>query len=160
MTPLSLIRLVALLSSGIMAGLLFGDWLGPAFARSRMSVSGFIEFQQIVHLNYLRVLPALSTIAAGLPILWVVVLRRQRSGAEFRLVLGAVIAILAGFMITLVFNVPVNDQLEGWSAAAPPGNAREIWKDWEQAHIVRTVFWMIGFTLEAAAVAWEKPKAR
>jgi hypothetical protein len=61
----SVTRIVAVLCSGMMAGLLFGDWLGPSFARSAMSASSFVQFQQIVHINYLRTLPALSTDRRG-----------------------------------------------------------------------------------------------
>ena len=135
-----------------MTGLLFGDWLGPAFARSAMSVSSFVEFQQIVHINYLRTLPALSTIALATPILWLVLLRNRRDSAEFKILLAATMAIAIGFAITLVLNVPVNNQLETWNAAAPPPNAREIWSTWEKAHVIRTVFWVVGFFLEIVAL--------
>jgi uncharacterized membrane protein len=146
-------RVIAVLCSGLMAGLLFGDWLGPSFARSAMSESSFIQFQQIVHLNYLRTLPALSTLALAAPVLWLIMLRDQRDSGEFKLLLGATAAIAVGFTITFVFNVPVNDQLETWNAAAPPANAREVWNRWENAHIVRTIFWMAGFFLETMAIA-------
>ncbi len=153
MNRVSITRAIALMCSGLMAGLLFGDWLGPSFARSAMSESSFIQFQQIVHLNYLRTLPALSTLALVASVLWLIMLRNQRSGAEFKLLLGATIAIAVGFTITFVFNVPVNDQLETWNAAAPPTNARELWNRWEKAHIVRTIFWMAGFFLQTIAIA-------
>ena len=153
MNRLSITRVIAVCSSGIMAGLLFGDWLGPAFARSAMNVSSFIEFQQIVHINYLLTLPALSTLALAAPVLWLVMVRKRRESAEFRIVLAASIAIAIGFTITLVFNVPVNDQLETWNVAAPPANAREIWSKWEKAHVIRTVFWVLGFFLEVIALA-------
>jgi uncharacterized membrane protein len=94
----------------------------------------------------------MATVAAALPILWLILAHRQGNSLEFKLVLGAAAAIIIGFTITLVFSVPVNDQLEVWSAAAPPANMREIWKEWEQAHVVRTIFWMAGFVLEAAAL--------
>lgn len=152
MSVLSATRVVAILCSGLMTGLLFGDWLGPAFARSAMSVSSFVEFQQIVHINYLRTLPALSTIALATPILWLVLLRNRRDSAEFKILLAATMAIAIGFAITLVLNVPVNNQLETWNAAAPPPNAREIWSTWEKAHVIRTVFWVVGFFLEIVAL--------
>jgi hypothetical protein len=136
-----------------MAGLLFGDWLGPSFARSAMNASSFIQFQQIVHINYLRTLPALSMIAMAAPLLWLIMLRTRRGGAEFKILMGATIAIAIGYTITFVFNVPVNNQLETWNVAAPPANAREIWSQWEKAHIVRTIFWMLGFSLETVALA-------
>jgi len=152
MTFLKIIRVVAVLCSGLMAGLLFGDWLGPSFARSAMSASSFIQFQQIVHINYLRTLPALSTVAIAAPIMWLIILRRRRNIAEFKVLLTATIAIAIGYTITFVFSVPVNNQLEMWNVAAPPENAREIWSQWEKAHVVRTNFWVVGFFLETVAL--------
>jgi uncharacterized membrane protein len=152
MKRLSIIRVVAVLCSGLMAGLLFGDWLGPSFARAAMNASTFIQFQQIVHINYLRTLPALSTIAVAAPILWLIILRARRDSAEFKILLGATVAIAVGYTITFVFNVPVNNQLETWDFAAPPADAREIWSHWEKAHVVRTIFWVTGFFLETVAL--------
>ncbi len=151
MKRLSIIRVVAVLCSGLMAGLLFGDWLGPSFARAAMNASSFIQFQQIVHINYLRTLPALSTIAVAAPILWLIILRTRSDSAEFKILLSATVAIAVGYTITFVFNVPVNNQLETWDSAAPPANAREIWSHWEKAHVVRTIFWVTGFFLETVA---------
>jgi FtsH-binding integral membrane protein len=122
-------------------------------AASLERLPSFIQFQQIVHLNYLRTLPALSTLALVAPIVWLVMLRGRRSSAEFKVVLVATIAVAIGFTITFVFNVPVNDQLETWNFAAPPSNAREIWSQWEKAHVIRTIFWVAGFLLEIVAVA-------
>ncbi len=152
MTRISAVRVVAVASSGLMAGLLFGDWLGPAFARAAMSMSSTIEFQQIIHTNYLLTLPALSTVALGTAILWLVMVRDRRGSSEFKILLLAAIAIAIGYTITLVFNVPINNQLETWKAATPPADAREIWKGWEHAHVVRTIFWMTGFILETIAL--------
>lgn len=148
MNRIGAVSVLAVVSSGVMSGLLFGDWLGPAFARAAMSMSSTIEFQQIIHTNYLLTLPALSTVALGTAVLWLVMIRDRRSSTEFKVLLVAAIAIAIGYMITLVFNVPVNNQLETWKAAAPPVNARDIWNGWEHAHVVRTVFWMAGFILE------------
>jgi uncharacterized membrane protein len=136
-----------------MAGLLFGDWLGPSFARAAMNAPSFIQFQQIVHINYLRTLPALSTVAIAAPLLWLIMMRNRRVSAEFEVVLGATIAIAVGYTITFVFNVPVNNELETWNSAASPTNAREIWSPWEKAHVVRTIFWVFGFFLETVALA-------
>ena len=160
MNRLSIPRVVAVLSSGLMAGLLFGDWLGPSFARAAMNESSFIQFQQIVHINYLRTLPALSTIAIVAPILWLIMLRARRDSAEFKVLAGATVAIAIGYIITFVFNVPVNNQLETWNVTAPPANAREIWSQWEKAHVMRTIFWVIGFSLETVALVVSSPRRR
>lgn len=152
MNRVSATRVVAVVSSGLMAGLLFGDWLGPSFARSAMNASNFVQFQQIVHINYLRTLPALSTIAVAAPILWLIMLRTRSDSIEFKILLGAAVAIAIGYTITFVFNVPIKNQLETWNYAAPPANAREVWNQWEKAHVVRTIFWVVGFFLETVAL--------
>lgn len=149
---ISMVRIAAVLCAGIMTGLLFGDWLGPSFARARMPLSGFVQFQQIIHYNYLKVLPAFSLAALISPILWAFLIRRRRSDAEFKILLAAIVAIGVGFTITFVYNVPVNDLLESWNYNSPPPNARELWQPWENAHVVRTVFWTAGFFLEILAL--------
>ena len=148
----SAVQVIAILCSGLMAGLLFGDWLGTSFARARMSDSSFIELQQIVHVNYLRTLPALSSAAVIAPIVWLFMWRSRRGHVEFGLLLAAAIALVIGQAITFLINVPINDQLESWRAASPPSNARQIWSRWETAHIVRTIFWVGGFLLEIIAL--------
>lgn len=145
------LRVVAILFAGLMTGLLFGDWLGPSFARSQMSLSGFVQFQQIIHYNYLKVLPGVSLAALLAPVAWLVLVRRHR--VEFRILLFATLAIAVGFAITFIYNVPVNDVLESWNYNSPPSNARELWQPWESAHVVRTIFWGVGFVLEILALA-------
>ena len=152
------LRVVAILFAGLMTGLLFGYWLGPSFARSQMPLSGFVQFQQIIHYNYLKVLPGVSLAALLAPIAWLVLVRRRQ--VEFRILLLATLAIAVGFAITFVYNVPVNDVLESWNYNSPPSNARELWQPWESAHVVRTIFWGVGFVLEilALALAAQNPK--
>ena len=145
------LRVVAILFAGLMTGLLFGDWLGPSFARSQMSLSGFVQFQQIIHYNYLKVLPGVSLAALLAPMAWSVLVRRRQ--VEFRILLFATLAIAVGFAITFIYNVPVNDVLESWNYNSPPSNARELWQPWESAHVVRTIFWGVGFVLEILALA-------
>ena len=149
---ISVTRVVAVLCAGVMTGLLFGDWLGASFARAQLPLPAFVQFQQIIHYNYLKVLPAFSMLALLAPILWAFLVRKRKSDAEFKILLAAIVAIAVGFTITFVYNVPVNDQLESWNYNSPPANARELWHPWEIAHNVRTVFWAAGFLLEIIAL--------
>ena len=145
------VRVVAILFAGLMTGLLFGDWLGPSFARSEMPLSGFVQFQQIIHYKYLKALPGVSLVALLSPIVWAILARRP--SFEFRILVLAIVAIAAGSAITFIYNVPINDVLETWNYNSPPSNARELWQPWETAHVVRTVFWGVGFVLEIFALA-------
>jgi len=59
MDVLAIIRVVAILCSGLMAGLMFGGRMGAAFARQALSASSFVQQQQIIHIHYIRLLPVL-----------------------------------------------------------------------------------------------------
>jgi len=45
----------------------------------------------------------------------------------------AAICLFVVFGLTMAINVPINNTLMTWNASAPPGDAIEIWKRWEQA---------------------------
>ena len=64
MRVLAIVRAIALLSCGLMTGILFGDRMGPAFARRTMSASSFVQQQQIIHNSSReRELPALARLS-------------------------------------------------------------------------------------------------
>jgi len=151
MRVLAIVRAIALLSCGLMTGILFGDRMGPAFARRTMSASSFVQQQQIIHNHYKKLLPVLSmaSLAGGLG--WLLLVRSQWSTLQFWLLASAVVAIVIAASLTVRVNFPINDQLITWSAAAPPDNIREIWSPWEKAHTIRTILWLGAFALEVAA---------
>ena len=152
MTTLRVVRIVAVLSSGLMAGILLGDLLGPASAREEMSASALVQLQQIIHSQYVRVLSVLVLAAIGSAGLWLVFGRARSTRAEFRLVAVAFGAALAAFAITIVVNMPINEQLMTWSVTAPPADVREIWGRWESAHAVSDLLWLAAFSLEVIAL--------
>jgi uncharacterized membrane protein len=153
MSVLAIVRVIAILSSGLIAGLLFGDRMGPSFARPALSASSFVQLQQIIHNHYIKLLPGLSMAALVGGLGWLLLVRAQWSTLPFWLVALAIGAIVIATALTLRVNFPINDQLMTWSAAAPPDNMREIWSRWEKAHTVRTILWLGAFALEVAALS-------
>jgi len=136
-----------------MAGLMFGDRLGPAYARRILSASSFVQQQQIIHTHYVRLLPVLSLGAMLGGLAWLFFLGVRWKGPEFWLVLLAMVAIAVAAALTVLVNFPLNAQLMTWNAAAPPDNLKEIWSPWEKVHTVRTVLWVGAFALEVAALS-------
>jgi uncharacterized membrane protein len=152
MSALQIIPGIAILSSGIFAGLLFGDRAGPSIARRVQDPSSFVQQQQIIHSHYMKFLPSLSLIAILSALGWLVLLRADWQRVEFWLVAVALADILLAFGLTLKVNFPINAQLMKWNAAAPPANVKELWSPWEKVHTIRTVLWMSAFVLEVAAL--------
>jgi uncharacterized membrane protein len=152
MSVLGIVKVIAILSAGLVAGILFGDRMGASFARPALPISSFVQFQQIQHVHFVRMMPPLTLTAIAAGLAWLVLARAQWNGVAFWLVALAAAAMVCGFALTLAVNIPINNQLMTWSVTAPPADVREIWSRWERIHTVRTVLWLAAFALEALAV--------
>ncbi|MCI0354145.1 MAG: DUF1772 domain-containing protein [Acidobacteria bacterium] len=152
MNALALARVIAILTSGLVAGILFGDRMGASFARPQLSASSFVQLQQIIHVHFVRIMPPLLLIAIAAGLAWLILLRARRSGAEFWLVAAAAVAMIGVAVLTRTINVPINYQLMTWSIQAPPPSIREIWSRWEIVHTLRTVLWLGAFASEVVAL--------
>lgn len=145
MRALPAIRFVAVFSTGLLAGILFGDRMGASFARPALSPSGFVTFQQTQHMHFVRMMPVLMGIAVLSSMAWLVLIRSRLRTAGFLFVALATASLVAIAILTRTVNVPINLQLMTWSASSPPLDMMQIWARWEQVHTVRTVMAMLGF---------------
>ena len=152
MSVLAMVRMVAIFSSGVFAGILFGDRMGATFARPSLSPSSFLQFQRIQHVHFARMMPPLTLAAIASALGWLIMVRAQWNSSQFSLVAMATGAMVLAAVLTFRVNIPINNQLMTWSVAAPPENMREIWNRWEKIHTIRTILWLSAFALEVIAV--------
>lgn len=153
MTALTVARVATVVSTGLFAGILLGDRAGATYARPRLTPSGFVQFQQIVHANFVRMMPVLILAAILAGLVWLLSIRRRWRGAEFWLVAAATAAVLLCAILTRAVNVPINEQLMTWSVSTPPPDLRERWAPWERVHTIRTIAAGGAFLLEAVALS-------
>jgi uncharacterized membrane protein len=148
MSLLSIIRFIALVSTGLLAGIFLGDRMGLGFARPALPTSSFVQLQQIQHVYFVRMMPVLQMAALLSTLTWLLLLRSSVRSSQFAVIALAAISLLVVFGLTVAINVPINNTLMTWNASAPPGDAMEIWKRWEQVNTVRAIISPIGFALE------------
>ncbi|HXM19867.1 MAG TPA: DUF1772 domain-containing protein [Terriglobales bacterium] len=144
--------MIAIFSSGIFAGILFGDRMGATFARPSLSPSSFLQFQRIQHVHFARMMPPLTLAAIAGALGWLIMVRAQWNSSQFSLVAVATGAMVLAAVLTFRVNIPINNQLMTWNVAAPPENMREIWNRWEKIHTIRTILWLSAFALEVTAL--------
>ena len=149
---LAVVRFVAVLSAGLVAGIFLGDRMGASFARPTLSPSSFVTFQQIQHAHFVKMMPILIGIAVLSSAAWLVLIRARMGSAEFLLLALATVATISVIVLTRTVHVPINNQLMTWTASSPPPDVTEIWARWEQAHTVRTVLAVLRFALELLAL--------
>jgi len=142
------IRFANLFLAGLVAGTMFGIWLG--YDPRKLSPSAFIE----QHQNAVRALnvtmPALGAICIVLTIIHAYLARFRRSASN-TLLAAAILFIAAGF-ITRFGNQPINATVMTWQADAPPPPGWTDLRDqWWQWHVERTAAGLLGFILVVAA---------
>ena len=153
MTFITVTRFVALLSTGLLAGIFLGYRMGASFALPTLPVSSFVQFQQVVHVYYVRFMPILQIAAVLSSLTWLFLLRSSARSLGFVLLALAAAGTICVFVLTATVNVPINKKLMTWSASAPPQNVKEIWKPWDQVNTVRTILAIGVFGLEVLALS-------
>lgn len=154
-----LVRAIAVFSTGLYAGIILGDRLGATYSRAALSPQGFVIFQQVQHVHFKPVMMPLTLLALLSCVLWVALAARRPRGLQFYLAALGALCFIGAFVITRIVNFPINDALMTWSAAAPPGNLRQLWAPWEQAHTVRAALSVGTFALQICSLslaAWTK----
>ena len=149
MNLLPIVRFIALVATGLLAGIFLGDRMGLGFARPALPATSFVQLQQIQHVHFVRMMPVLQIAALLSTLTWLFLLRSDVRSSQFAVVALAAICLLVVFGLTMAINVPINNTLMTWNASAPPGDAMEIWKRWEQVNTVRAIISRIGFALQA-----------
>jgi uncharacterized membrane protein len=135
--------IVAALSSGLLAGVYFAfsTFIMQAFAR--LPADQGIAAMQSINTTIVRspfivlflLTAALSVFIAVMAILY------WRGGISVPMLTGAVLYIVASFLSTMVFNVPLNDTLDKMDGHS--AESAQLWStylvDWTRWNHVRTV---------------------
>jgi len=153
MQILKVIRAIAVIGSGLYAGIILGDRMGASFARPALTPSDFIVFQQIQHLHFKPVLLPLTLLAVAASLAWTWLVRKRRKDAEFWLAVGGAACMTGAALLTRIVNFPINDALMTWNSASPPTDIWALWAPWEQAHSIRAALSSAAFALEVGALA-------
>ena len=144
-------RVVALTCTGLLAGIFLGHRAGPQHALHALSGSSFVQFQQLVHVQYVRFMPPLTSAALLAAVVWLVSARSTWRSPEFGLVAASAVAILSVAVLTRTISVPLNELLMTWTVAEPPHDLRAIWAPWERVNTARA--WLAGAALLMEALA-------
>lgn len=157
MRVLGIVRVIAVVCAGLLAGIYLHD-RAAAYARGGLSPSSFVQYQQMVHVNFVGMMPPLLLAAALGALVWLILLRSQWRTAEFWLIAASFCGIVFVGVITRSVNVPLNDLLMTWDANSPPANLKELWEPWERIDAIRTIVSVGVFTLEVIALSLRASK--
>ncbi len=153
MTPLIAVRVIALISTGLIAGIFLGHRAGVSRASTQLAPGSFIQLQQIIHQIFQRMMPPLVVAAVLGTLTWTVLVRADGPVIAFWLLVSATLGLLGTAILTRATNIPINRQLMTWDSNSPPREFSEVWRRWERIHSIRTILSVIALVCETLALA-------
>jgi uncharacterized membrane protein len=153
MDVLTIVRVVAVVCIGLLAGIFLGHRAGAYYALQKLSPSSFVQFQQVVHVHFVRFMPPLVLTALLTALVWLLMVRSRWTTAEFWLIAVSTCGIVLIAAMTRAVNVPLNNRLMTWDITAPPSNLREVWAPWDRVNTVRAFLATGALIFEAVALS-------
>lgn len=135
--PTRVAKVTTIVLFALVMGVFWGTWFSLSRTMSQLSAPAFVAVgHQMIHnlgvpMAILLPLALLSALVTG-ALLW------RGRGAAFWWLLAGFILMVAALVITLAVEVPIDNQIQAWTAATLPGDWRQIQSRWELFHAIRT----------------------
>ncbi len=121
----------------LVMGVFWGTWFSLSRTMDQLSPETFLAVGHEMIQNLGVPMAVLLPLALLSALVTLVLLWPDRTAAFWWLAAGFVL-MLAALVITLAVEVPIDNQIETWTAATLPGDWRSIQSRWELWHTVRT----------------------
>lgn len=121
----------------LVMGVFWGTWFSLSRTMDQLSSETFLAVGHEMIQNLGVPMAVLLPLALLSALVTLVLLWPDRTAAFWWLAAGFVL-MLAALVITLAVEVPIDNQIETWTAATLPGDWRSIQSRWELWHTVRT----------------------
>jgi uncharacterized membrane protein len=122
----------------LVMGVFWGTWFSLSRTMDQLSGETFVAVghQMIRNLGVpMAILLPLALLSA---LVTLVLLRQGRQRVAFWWLAAGFALMVAALVITLAVEVPIDNQIETWTAATLPGDWRSIQSRWELWHSIRT----------------------
>lgn len=145
---MKIIRILALITGGLVAGAMFGIWRG--YNPVALSATASVEQHQQAIRGLNVILPGLGAVTIVLTIVIAVQVHRKRM-ALLTFVFAALLFGVSG-IVTRARNQPINRIVMHWDARTPPSEWLEMREAWWHWHLIRTFTGIAGFVLLVGGV--------
>jgi uncharacterized membrane protein len=145
---------VALLSSGLLAGLFLGTQLGQLGVQEKLEQRDFVLLKSRFELEVGSIMPP-ALVGTTLSPALVLVALRDPSRPAFQLAALSLALWIAATIVTIVYNVPVNKAATTWTADSPPPDWERQRARWHRGQSIRVMLCIPGFAALLAASFFE-----
>jgi uncharacterized membrane protein len=121
----------------LVAGAMWGTWLGLSRSMGSFSADTYLDIGHAMIGNLAPIMPVLMLSAVGSAISVVVLLYRERS-TGFLFTIAGLVLLLVVILITVLVEVPINNQTRLWTPTSLPADWKEVRDRWALFHLIRT----------------------
>src|SRR5215212_9283192 len=134
---LAIWQFISILLLALVTGVFWGTWLGLSRSMASLTPETFLTVghTMIANLGTIMAILMPAAILSVLPVLYL--LYRGRSRALYLTLAGFVLFIVA-LLITLIVEVPIDNQIGVWTVATLPANWQQLRDRWEFFHAIRS----------------------
>jgi hypothetical protein len=138
-----LLRFLNILMAGLVAGTIFGIWLG--YNPVNLSAAAYIEQHQAAVGALNTLMPILGFITIILTLTSAIIQKKNKT-VFISLLIATCLFIVSG-LVTKFGNQPINSIVMTWSESNTPANWSELRDTWWSYHIIRTISAVIAFVI-------------
>jgi hypothetical protein len=153
-------QFINILLSALVTGVFWGTWLGLSRSMATFAPETFLAMghAMIGNLGTIMALLMPAALLVTLPVLYL--LSRRRSQAFYPTLAGLALFVVA-LLITLLVEVPLDNQFNEWTATTLPANWQQLRDRWEWFHVIRSWISVAGLALLlAGALFWRDNTTR
>ena len=134
---LKIAQFISIMLIALVMGVFWGTWFTLGQSITFFAPETFLAIGQAIIRNVAPIMPILTTLAivSTLPILF---LLPQKRSMPFYLTALGFLLILAATLITVLIEVPIDNQIKVWTPSSLPSDWQAIRDRWEFYHTVRS----------------------
>jgi uncharacterized membrane protein len=129
---------VTIVLFALVMGVFWGTWFALSRTMNRLSAETFVAVGHEMIRNLGVPMAILLPLALLSALITLVLLWQGGRAAPFWWLLAGFLLMVAALVITLAVEVPIDNQIEVWTAATLPGDWRSIQSRWETFHTIRS----------------------
>jgi uncharacterized membrane protein len=149
---MKIVQFINMFLLALVTGIFWGTWFSLSRSIASITPGTFLEIGRTMIHNLAWPMAILMPVAmvSTLPVLFVL-FHRRRMGA-FSLASAGLMMFVLALLVTLVVNVPIDNEIRQWTLATLPSDWEAIRDRWEFYHTLRTFASLAGIRAFASAL--------
>jgi uncharacterized membrane protein len=131
-------QVVTIVLFALVTGVFWGTWFSLSRTMDQLSPQTFVAVGHQMIRNLGTPMAILLPFALLSALITLVLARQDGQAAAFWWLAAGFGLMVAALVVTLAVEVPIDNQIQGWTAATLPADWRSIQARWELWHTVRT----------------------